>query len=546
MEQENATLDKAHQIHRISAENLPMLQGKIEALQKRAAKIGCQPVELRVSEPIKVAVPVRDHADPDGGPMRDLDGKVITRTRIYYDVEVKGEAPKYAGWTLVAALTHLAADGDNVAAMLLRTVPGQTLPESWRRADQKCDHCGLVRKRNETFVVRHEDGTLKQIGRQCIADFLGHQDPERLLSMAEYLMSADGLACGAEDDGSFGGKVGVVWLEEYLTWVAAVVRIEGWLSRSKARDQGGFATADRAFDLMTKEEAYRKRDDPRPAAEDLALAKTAIDWARTDLAAKPEKNDYEHNLAVVSARDAVDTKAFGIAASLITAYKRALGFEAERKARMEREAKSEFFGEAGKREVFTLTVLKVIDLESDYGAVHLHRFVDEKGNIATWFSSSGSLEIGKTYAIKASVKKHEEYKGAKQTMLTRCAVDGEWYCPSHSCRRLNTPDAADSKLVCVCGTAKGSWHCLNCGKMNAPETKTCECGHDLKSWRCAKCHSYNVRKAKTCQKDGCGTPKKAWSCRGWQCGKWNDEKIEVCACGTDKNGVIQMPAAPSA
>src|SRR3972149_3916096 len=98
--------------------------------------------------------------------------------------------------------------------MILRNVPGETLPESWRRADQKCDHCGLIRKRNETFVVRHEDGTLKQIGRQCIADFLGHKGPEGMLAAAEYLFSADGAACGAEDDDSLGGKVGVVWLEE--------------------------------------------------------------------------------------------------------------------------------------------------------------------------------------------------------------------------------------------------------------------------------------------------------------------------------------------
>lgn len=555
MIQEETAAGKTHGIHRIPAENLPALQQRIEALRKRAGKLGCQPVELQVSEPIKVAVPVRDPLFPDGSPMRDHDGKVITQTRIYHDVEVKGETPKYAGWTLAAALTYLAADGDNEAAMILRIVPGQTLPDSWRRADQKCDHCGLARKRNETFVVRHEDGTLKQIGRQCIADFLGHQDPESLLAAAEYLLSADGMVCGAEDEGSFGGgKVGVVWLEEYLSWVAVVVRTEGWLSRSKARDQGGFATADRAFDLMTKIEAYRKRDDPRPAAEDLALSKTAIEWARKDLAAKPEKNDYEHNLSVVCTRDAVDIKAFGIAASLISAYKRAMGFEAERKARIEREAKSEFFGEIGKRSVFTLTVLKVLDLESDYGAVHLHRFVDEKGNIATWFSSSGSLAIGKTYQIRGTVKKHEEYKDIKQTMLTRCSIETEWNCPLRHYNEDGIICGASTGETTTCGIAKGSWSCLECHEINVPEAKHCKCGHNLKSWRCNKCYQYNVQKAKTCQRTGqglnaavvCGAPKNAWVCRSYGCGKAHEPKVEICECGTDKHGIVRTPATPGA
>jgi hypothetical protein len=61
---------------------------------------------------------------------------------------------------------------------------------------------------------------------------------------------------------------------------------------------------------------------------------------------------------------------------------------------------------------------------------------DENGNVIVWFATGGNtvevgtegvrapLEIGRTYQIKGTVKKHEEYFGVKQTCLTRCKVQG--------------------------------------------------------------------------------------------------------------------------
>jgi hypothetical protein len=45
-------------------------------------------------------------------------------------------------------------------------------------------------------------------------------------------------------------------------------------------------------------------------------------------------------------------------------------------------------------------------------------------NILSWFTSSNisDLEVGKEYWLSATVKEHSEYKGEKQTILTRCKV----------------------------------------------------------------------------------------------------------------------------
>jgi hypothetical protein len=538
-------------IYKVPADNLARLQERIEKLNKRAAKLGVQPILLQIGEVIREEkqVTVRDEM---GYPLKDEQtGEFLKETvvSIFYPIQVQGETPKYAGWTLVAALQFIEANGENEAAMFIRTVPGQSLPEEYRRIDQKCDHCQAIRRRLETFVVRHEDGTLKQVGRQCIADFLGHQDPERYAQIAEWVLSGSDIMGEAEDEGFGGGGGGgrTVWLGDFLGFVAMTMRSHGWLSRTKARElnQGGegkSATADIAFMAMTEKPTKRNPHPPKPEEQDYELAKKAIEWLRTELAPKKELNDYQHNLVVICTRDVVVSKGFGVAASLIPTYKREMGFQVERKLRLENEAKSVHFGTVAKREVFELTVTKIIPSQSDFGSVSIHKMVDASGNIATWFSTGKELEAGKTYKITGTVKKHHEFRGIKQTVLTRCSVEGEWQCPN--CRETNTPDSSDAKAACACGTVKGSWVCLNCRKVNGPEIKVCECGHNLKSWRCNKCYQYNVQKAKICvnKMEGpgdltCGAPKNAWVCRAYGCGKANDRKTVVCSCGHDLSGI---------
>jgi len=73
------------------------------------------------------------------------------------------------------------------------------------------------------------------------------------------------------------------------------------------------------------------------------------------------------------------------------------------------------------RGVFELRCYQVQDVDSRFGVSHLHLFADAKGRRAKWFSSRAILEPG-VYEIAAKVKKHEEYKGRKTTVLTYCEV----------------------------------------------------------------------------------------------------------------------------
>lgn len=88
------------------------------------------------------------------------------------------------------------------------------------------------------------------------------------------------------------------------------------------------------------------------------------------------------------------------------------------------EAASEYVGTVG--EVYDNEVEVVSTFVSHagyYGPTTIIGMKDADGNKLVWFSSGmASVERGEKIRIKGRVKKHEEYRGVKQTTLTRCKV----------------------------------------------------------------------------------------------------------------------------
>lgn len=58
-----------------------------------------------------------------------------------------------------------------------------------------------------------------------------------------------------------------------------------------------------------------------------------------------------------------------------------------------------------------------------YGLTYLHTFVKD-GYTFTWFTSKDleELEKGDIVTLKGTIKEHKEYKGYKQTVVTRCKI----------------------------------------------------------------------------------------------------------------------------
>ena len=85
---------------------------------------------------------------------------------------------------------------------------------------------------------------------------------------------------------------------------------------------------------------------------------------------------------------------------------------------------SEYVGEV-KDKIDIQVVLKFYtSFDSQFGVQTLYSFQDENNNIYVWKTANWlDIEKGTKVNLKGTIKDHKEYKGEKQTILTRCKVE---------------------------------------------------------------------------------------------------------------------------
>ena len=106
--------------------------------------------------------------------------------------------------------------------------------------------------------------------------------------------------------------------------------------------------------------------------------------------------------------------------------------QAEREARI---ANSQHIGTVGERLEVVLTLRREVSYDTQFGTTYIYLFDDDHGNTVAWKTStiikieglnengaSTYIRKGDVIKVKATVKAHEEYKGEKQTAVTRLKV----------------------------------------------------------------------------------------------------------------------------
>ena len=431
--------------------NIDKLATSVEKLNKRAAKLGVPAIQLHIGERETIYT-----APGAGAPAFSAspkawgeDTKVQSHERA--TVSLHGEPPKLAGWTFAAVVDHLS----NGTITRYPHAETEVDLKPFRGSDATCDHCQTVRNRHETFIVVHDTGNIQRVGRNCLADFLGHANPASLIGHLRLWSKAFELVEGASEAG-IGSGTPTLFLLGFLAHVAREMRQHGWLSRSAAYAAGentryggrnesyhgktlykqgtGVATADAAqnaywhdgFGLTDAEKL-----EMTPTDEDEARGRKALEWARKLADSDVEDNDYLYNLRAVCADDTIRPKRGGLAGSVIVAAERAF----EKLAQAQRDAaKSNLHrGTIGARETDSLTLVGTREIDGYYGVSTLHRFEDAAGNLLVWFASNPrimptddgdkrALAVGETATLAFTVKGHDDYKGRKQTKLGRVSA----------------------------------------------------------------------------------------------------------------------------
>lgn len=349
----------------------------------------------------------------DGRPRKKVMVNVI-------DVTILGETPKVGEYEFLASI-ELTPAGNFVD-----TPPDVEIDPKYRTTDARCEHCKKNRPRKHVFAVRSiETGEELQVGRTCLRDFLGTDDAQRIIGNFKFWRIFNG-----DDDeegfGRYGSAERMDCLETLLAKTNALIRIYGWASKGMAYND------DRITSTLTRLwMTYGSDKDSRLARDELNeemkdsdedLAREVITWVR----ASTDSNDYMHNLRVAFADDILyGDRRTGLAISAVSAWHRAQERELKRVEVAKANRNSKHQGDVKER----LKGLKVT-LESarsmadnGWGPSELLKFKDEAGNIYGWFTGAGPrADIGAILTIDGTVKRHTDYNGILETLLTRVIV----------------------------------------------------------------------------------------------------------------------------
>ena len=405
-------------VYRASDERLDALRKKIDSLNKKAARLGGSPIELRVTGERQQEILATDAGE-----------RIADWTFVVLGQQASTE-PLIPGFAMLGALDHTHDGVDGEPAVTIREVPSfallQDLDEdqvrhlravdfqSYRDAENRCDHCGYKRRRNTTYLMLNKNtGQVMQVGADCMADFTGAPDPEKALRWAELLAALDADMQQEATDTTAAAATGrpAISTTEFLAHAAACVRERGWRKRWH-EGQRVPGTADDAH-LNMENGGIEVTDTDRKLAAD------ALAWAREELADREGLSEFEHNLTVYAAADYLGAKGDGTLAYVVEGYTR----DQQRQQAKQAASTSEYVGAVKDRiKGLKLTVDSVHPFPSDFGGMrYLTRGRDSNGNVFSFYGPN-ELDKGSRYSLSGTVKKHEldRRTEAKTTVLSNC------------------------------------------------------------------------------------------------------------------------------
>ncbi|WP_370220832.1 hypothetical protein [Kitasatospora sp. GAS1066B] len=347
----------------------------------------------------------------------DVDGRLIGK-RPTVTVTISGDIPRHQGWTVIARLDH-DEEGETITSLF----PG--LPESdaeaarqHRAIENFCQGCSVARHRTATYLARHENGEIRQLGTTCVEPYTG------LPIKGLEALWRFGTLKDSDWDGDEGGipadlRVPVI---EVLRVAAAVVTQDGRFYSRSEQWKNTVPTADSVeayfFDRKAPQE-WRDAINAEPDAAGTAAAVLA--WAVQGYGSLSE---YRHKVGQLAKGETVDPRHLPTLVSAIAGWHR----DQEKEATERAAQNSKPQGTVGERITTSATVTTVIELEERYYGYHAQRrrlikFQDPSGNVYVWFSSSATIpDKGDEVELTGTVKDHSIYNETAQTVLTRCRV----------------------------------------------------------------------------------------------------------------------------
>ena len=391
--------------------NVDELIANIEKMNKKCRKLNCEEMKLTF-----------DNEHTKSFNHHPVSGRTLISPMIveYVDAHLEYEIPVIDGWELIATLDIYPGENDN--QVLVSAVPEKEVPEHYKNRNEiACEHCGWNRNRYHSVLLQNtESNEYKEVGSTCVKDFMGH-DPRGFLFMA----SIDFPAIASFKDeyvGSYGRRLYAYGLKEVLVFTSAVIKKHGWMSKGKAYQLECESSASKVWDNLEPSAdvmKHRKENLVKTDDDDVAVAEATIEYFEN---VDATDNDYLTNCQKIATLGYVPSKYMGFACSMVSSYQRVLNDKVKKEAE-EKLPPSNWVGEIGDRlkDVRVKVVFTKVMPDRGWGESMLYIFRDALGNEYKTFYSGYKFNYDKDDEIllTGTVKKHDEFKGKKSTMLNR-------------------------------------------------------------------------------------------------------------------------------
>ncbi len=308
-----------------------------------------------------------------------------------------------------------------------------------------CDHCTSGRRgRHKTMTFRHkETGEVASVGSTCVLEYTGI-DP----SLVESILEFKGKATTHDfDTGNRGAKATMgtyefalrasMWLhanEPYSRGLGSRLFSNGLIRNEKGEVVFGYPHPMKAGAYITVEQTggvsepvdfqWLREDEPvAPEAISPSVFGVAEDYINYCVGLSGSSS-FEHTVRNIFKSGVVSGKSSAMAGGALAGYLKHIQREARKTAETERKAAApagKHLGTVGERKDFgTATVVFVRRIEGYYGTTTLTKFLAGDDTLV-WFRSGDKydLKVGDTVSITGTVKKHDQFKDEKQTVITR-------------------------------------------------------------------------------------------------------------------------------
>jgi hypothetical protein len=395
----------------------PDFQAHIAKLVARARKRGLD-VNLQARLVSEGEEPLYRVVDDERRRVLDQAGRPVMQSFVI--AELDGEAPTVPGWTFVAKLDHKSIPKVNLISQPPScpiTLSSSEI-ENYQHRRSNCDHCNVQRPRNETFMLQSTaTGERRQIGRNCLADYIRSGDPQAYLRVWDWYENVlrslhDSEGEDSEGGGEVGGRRPDRPLVDWLIDAVRLLRTQKWTyaydDESKANFRSNLHRLYNPPPITTRAGVERELELLPLQQSDVDTADRIIEWMSAGAQAE---STYRKNLAAIADYGFVPPRGINLVISAVPSYLRESGvLNVHRKHRQQ---VSEWQGSPGEK------IVRAVSLVRSFGMFTILKDVDGNAYVAR---TRADLDPLAWDVVQANVESHDTYtyrKTGEETKQTR-------------------------------------------------------------------------------------------------------------------------------